>query len=382
MATKNEKDILKNNDPEKEQAGIIDDGNYGSNKTKEEKPKGGTAKKSSSKIPMMSFKYKDGDGKDLRLDKRGMDYLATDFMVTAMGFSSITGAGEEDTEGIVPEFTKVNPMTTQENAEKIMMAKLIFGMSSMIQRMNLMQDHIYRLEQHFGMDIDDESHCECGCCSSEEKTGEELDNDNFCCSSGLGELHVAPEHISDDDGKVIIHGNMYGDIVYGDKHNASSSTDDDENDDIDDLMPPTEPYEDPNFEDFMNGEYPRTNEEMRDLSKIMMPGLAKAVGQMMGRMEAAHYKDAILADDLKPETIKNLPAYFGCTMKDYLLYTNALYVIQGLLPSYYEKAEMDEDEWNDLIVSILSYANHYFFKSTGKPLFSDADYIDDEEDDD
>ena len=33
-------------------------------------------------------------------------------------------------------------------------------------------------------------------------------------------------------------------------------------------------------------------------------------------------------------------------------------------------------------VSILSYANHYFFKSTGNPLFSDADYIDDEEDDD
>ena len=382
MATKNEKDILKNNDSEKEQAGIIDDGTYDSNKTKEDKPKGGTAKKSSSKIPMMSFKYKDGDSKDLRLDKRGMDYLATDFMVTAMGFSSITGAGEEDADGIVPEFTKVNPMTTQENAEKIMMAKLIFGMSSMIQRMNLMQDHIYRLEQHFGMDIDSDSHCECNCCSSdEEKVGEDPDDANFCCSSGLGALKVAPEHISDDDGKVIIHGNMYGDIVYGDKHSAYPSTDDE--DDIDDLMSPAEPYEDPNFEDFMNGEYPRTNEEMRDLSKIMMPGLAKAVGQMIGRMEVAHYNDAILTDDLKPEVVKNLPAYFGCTMKEYLLYTNGLYVVQGLLPSYYEKAEMDEDEWDDLIVSILSYANHHFFKYTGNRLFSDAEYIsNDEEDDD
>lgn len=380
MATKNEKDILKNNDPEKEQAGIIDDGNYGSNKAKEEKPKGGTAKKNSSKIPMMSFKYKDGDGKDLRLDKKGMDYLATDFMVTAMGFSSITGAGEEDTEGIVPEFTKVNSMTTQESAEKIMMAKLIFGMSSMIQRMNLMQDHIYRLEQHFGMDIDGESHCECSCdCSNDEKTGEDPDNASVC--GGLGELKIAPEHISDDDGKVIIRGNMYGDIVYGDKHNTPFSTDD-EDDDIDDLMPPTEPYEDPNFEDFMNGEYPRTNEEMRDLSKIMMPGLAKAVGQMIGRMEVAHYNDAILADDLKPEVIKNLPAYFGCSMKEYLLYTNGLYVIQGLLPSYYEKAEMDEDEWDDLIVSILSYANHHFFKCTGKRLFSDAEYISDDDEED
>lgn len=377
MATKNEKDILKNNDSEK--AGIIDTGHYDSNKTKTDKPKGGTAKKTSPKSPMMSFKYKDGDGKELKLDKKGLDYLATDFMVTAMGFSSVADAANEDTEGIVPEFTKVTPMTAQENAERITMAKLIFGMSSMIQRMNLMQEHIYRMEQHFGMDIDTEHcNCDCECCSDDDRMGDDPDEANVC--SGLGGLKIAPEHISDDNGRVIIHGNMYGDVIYGDKHTSHLNDDIEDEDDL--LPPPVEPYDDPNFEDFMNGEYPRTNEEMRDLSKIMMPGLAKVVGQMMGRMEAAHYKDAILADDLKPETIKNLPAYFGCTMKDYLLYTNALYVIQGLLPSYYEKAEMDEDEWNDLIVSILSYANHYFFKSTGKPLFSDADYIDDEEDDD
>lgn len=381
MATKNEKDV-KNNALEKEQAGIIDDGNYDSNKTKDEKPKGGTAKKTSYKGPMMSFKYKDGDGKDLKLDKKGLDYLATDFMVTAMGFSSVADAANEDTEGIVPEFTKITPMTTQENAERITMAKLIFGMSSLIQRMNLMQEHIYRMEQHFGMDIDTE-HCECGCecCSDDVRMGEDPDEASVC--SGLGELKIAPEHISDDNGRVIIHGNMYGDVIYGDKHTSHLNDDIEDEDDL--LPPPVEPYDDPNFEDFMNGEYPRTNEEMRDLSKIMMPGLAKAVGEMIGRMEVAHYNDVILADDLKPETIKNLPAYFGCTMREYLLYTNGLYVIQGLLPSYYEKAEMDEDEWDDLIVSILSYANHHFFTCTGKRLFSDAEYIeddDDEEDDD